>query len=120
MSHLALALRASDQSRNGLRYHDPTFDVNRRSPNKGWTSTLQAFKPPAVIHLLVSKMGKGGHSKGGGHHPSPNDQRSNSLNPNNPASAASQVNRGVQLNPNNPEYKGPATKVSAESEDSDD
>ena len=35
-----------------------------------------------------------------------NDNRSNSMNPNNPAYQASQDNRSDQLNPNNPEYEG--------------
>ena len=43
-----------------------------------------------------------GRGKGGS---SPNDQRSNSLNPNNPAFAASQANRAVQLNPTSPAYR---------------
>ncbi|MFX1298623.1 MAG: hypothetical protein ACFFD2_27660, partial [Promethearchaeota archaeon] len=34
-----------------------------------------------------------------------NDDRSNSMNPNNPAYQASLDNRSNQLNPNNPEYK---------------
>lgn len=34
------------------------------------------------------------------HRPSPNDQRSNALNPNNPAHKASQDDRSRQLNPN--------------------
>ena len=34
-----------------------------------------------------------------------NDDRSNSMNPNNPAYDASQDNRSNQLNPNNSEYK---------------
>ncbi len=42
-------------------------------------------------------MGKGGKS--------PNDDRSDSMNPNNPAYKASVDNRADQLNPNNPEYK---------------
>lgn len=37
---------------------------------------------------------------------SSNDQRSNSMNPNNPVYQASINNRADQLNPNNPEYKG--------------
>ena len=45
-------------------------------------------------------MGKG--SKGG---QSRNDQRSNSMNPNNSAHVASQGNRAVQLNPTSPAYK---------------
>ncbi|WP_175817896.1 hypothetical protein [Burkholderia diffusa] len=35
----------------------------------------------------------------------PNDDRSDSLNPNNPASKAATENRANQLNPNHPEYK---------------
>ncbi|MBN1803500.1 MAG: hypothetical protein JW891_18465 [Candidatus Lokiarchaeota archaeon] len=36
---------------------------------------------------------------------SSNDDRSDSMNPNNPAYQASVDNRSNQLNPNNPEYK---------------
>jgi hypothetical protein len=36
----------------------------------------------------------------------PNDDRSDSKNPNNPASKAAHDNRSNQLNSNNPEYKG--------------
>lgn len=36
---------------------------------------------------------------------SPNDKRSNSLNPNNPAYWASVENKANQLNPNNEEFK---------------
>lgn len=35
---------------------------------------------------------------------SPNDDRSDSMNPNNPSSQASQDNRSNQMNPNNPRY----------------
>ena len=35
-----------------------------------------------------------------------NDDRSNSMNPNNSAYQASEDNRSDQLNPNNSEYKG--------------
>jgi len=35
-----------------------------------------------------------------------NDDRSNSMNPNNPAYQASTDNRSNQLNPNHSEYKG--------------
>ena len=45
-------------------------------------------------------MGRGG---GGGR--SPNDDRSDSKNPNNPVYWASVENRADQLNPNNPSYK---------------
>ena len=45
-------------------------------------------------------MGKG---RGGR---SSNDDRSDSMNPNNPAYQDSEDNRSDQLNPNNPEYKG--------------
>lgn len=37
---------------------------------------------------------------------SSNDQRSNSLNPNNPSYEASHDNQSNQLNPSNEEYKG--------------
>ena len=37
--------------------------------------------------------------------PSPNDQRSNSLNPNNSANRAAGTNRSNQLNPNNAAYR---------------
>lgn len=37
---------------------------------------------------------------------SSNDDKSNSMNPNNPAYQAAMDNRSNQLNPNNPEYKG--------------
>ncbi len=45
-------------------------------------------------------MGKGGKSRYS------NDNRSDSMNPNNPSYQASTDNRSDQLNPNNPEYKG--------------
>lgn len=41
--------------------------------------------------------------------PSPNDQRANTLNPNNPAHRAAQNNRANQLNPNNPAYHAART-----------
>ena len=47
-------------------------------------------------------MGKGG-GRGGR---TANDDRSDSMNPNNPACQDSLDNRSDQLNPNNPEYKG--------------
>jgi len=47
-------------------------------------------------------MGKGG----GGHGYSPNDDRSNSMNPNNDAYQASMDNHSDQLNPNNDIYEG--------------
>jgi hypothetical protein len=41
-----------------------------------------------------------------GHHHSPNDDRSNSMNPNNAAYHAAMDNHSDQLNPNNAEFKG--------------
>ncbi len=38
--------------------------------------------------------------------PSPNDQRSNTMNPNNPAHKATRDNRANQLNPNHAPTKG--------------
>jgi len=40
-----------------------------------------------------------------------NDDRSNSMNPNNSAYQASHDNRSDQLNPNNSEYKGDSEDV---------
>jgi hypothetical protein len=45
-------------------------------------------------------------SGNGGGSNSPNNNRSNSLNPNNHAFVASVGNRAVQLNPNNERYQG--------------
>jgi len=47
----------------------------------------------------------------GHHHHSPNDDRSISKNPNNPAYNAAVINRDDQLNPNNPEFKGDTKKA---------
>jgi hypothetical protein len=58
-------------------------------------------------HIRVSLMGRGGRGgRSSGRGRTPNDDRSDSLNPNNPAYQASMDNRADQLNPNNPEYKG--------------
>ncbi|MCP3142920.1 hypothetical protein [Pyxidicoccus xibeiensis] len=43
-------------------------------------------------------------SKDSGKTPSPNDQRSNTKNPNNPAQKSAQENRSNQMNPNNPRH----------------
>ncbi len=56
-------------------------------------------------------MGKGG--KGGR---SPNDQRSDALNPNNPAFKAGSDNRSNQLNPNNPASKASRTSATESNE----
>lgn len=42
--------------------------------------------------------------------PTPNDQRSNVKNPNNPAHQSNQDNRANQLNPNHQPTKGQPTK----------
>ncbi len=47
-------------------------------------------------------MGKGSSGGGGGR--SPNDQRSDAMNPNNPAHQDAADNRSDQMNPNNPAY----------------
>ena len=49
-------------------------------------------------------MEKGGDYMGKGK--SSNDDKSDSMNPNNPSYKASVDSRSNQLNPNNPEYKG--------------
>ena len=45
-----------------------------------------------------------------GKNKSPNDNRSNSKNPNNPTSKATRDNRSNQLNPNNPKFQGKSRK----------
>lgn len=49
-----------------------------------------------------------------GHHHSPNDDRSNSMNPNNAAHHAATDNHVNQLNPNNAEFKGNTKKAETE------
>lgn len=48
-----------------------------------------------------------------------NDDRSDSLNPNNDAYKSSQDNRSNQLNPNNPRYQGGQPAEDEDSEDDD-
>ena len=57
-------------------------------------------------------MGKKGKSD------SPNENRSNAMNPNNPAYKASMDNRTNQLNPNHPEYKDESKEVLDKKKDS--
>jgi len=45
-----------------------------------------------------------------GKNKSPNDNRSNSKNPNNPANKSAKDNRSNQLNPNNPRSQGKSKK----------
>jgi len=45
-----------------------------------------------------------------GKNKSPNDNRSNSKNPNNPANKSAKDNRSDQLNPNNPKSQGKSRK----------
>jgi len=62
-----------------------------------------------ILNILKQYSLEGGDvmGKGGGHGGrSSNDDRSDSMNPNNSADQDSQDNRSDQLNPNNPEYKG--------------
>ncbi len=54
----------------------------------------------------MTKGGKGGRS--------PNDQRSDALNPNNPASKAGADNRANQLNPDTPVYQSSRGKGAKE------
>jgi hypothetical protein len=80
---------------------------------------VHSFKPQAVGPWLVNLMGKGGRGHGG-HHPSPNDQRSNAKNPTSHEYAAAVDNRSAQLNPTSPEYKGPAPSKDNDQGSSDD
>ena len=60
----------------------------------------------------VESMSKGKGSR--------NDQRSNSLNPNNRAHAASETNRAEQLNPTSPAYKSSRGEPKSDEESSDE
>ena len=65
----------------------------------------QRTEIPILLGKEVTPMGKGGHGgRGGGRGPSPNDQRSNVMNPNNPAHQDAADNRSDQMNPNNPAH----------------
>ena len=55
-------------------------------------------------------MSKSKNGKGQGNEPTPNDQRSNALNPNSAASKAGRDNRSNQMNPNNPAHPSNAQK----------
>jgi hypothetical protein len=80
-------------------------DGHMRIPLERWKVQLICNLQVTLIGQFVSlfhgvTMGRGGKGR------SPNDDRSDSMNPNNPAYDASQDNTADQLNPNNPEYKG--------------
>lgn len=56
-------------------------------------------------------MGKGAKGR------TPNDQRSDALNPNSPAFKAGSDNRGNQLNPNSPPYRSSREKPKADEDE---
>ena len=70
---------------------------NSREPD---AAVVEAKVPPA--RLTASGGGAATRPNRG---PSPNDQRSNTLNSNNPASRATASNRANQMNPNNPSFR---------------
>ncbi len=67
-------------------------------------------EPLPVQQETEASYDEGGHPLGGGNgspvssSPSPNDQRSDVMNPNNPSHHAASDNRSNQMNPNNPAY----------------
>lgn len=80
------------------------IDGNDREPSKEINgSTSQSDRGGDVIG-----KGKGGRS--------PNDQRADALNPNNPEHADAQDNRADQLNPNNEAYRSSRDKNEEEEE----
>lgn len=75
------------------------------APAQQDTSAADAAKAAGVVSSGAGGDGGGGYSGGGRDAgPSPNDQRSNVMNPNNPAYHESANNRSNQMNPNNPAH----------------
>ena len=70
----------------------------------GWVSEYRLLTPPAPDPEPVDTSASSGGGPGHGGS-SANDDRSNTLNPNNPAHRAAQDNRANQLNPNSQAYR---------------
>ena len=74
-----------------------------RALRVGWVAVeIERTSPRHQTGGAVSPSG--GTSSGSDGGPSPNDQRSNVMNPNNPEYQSAIDNRSNQLNPNNPAY----------------
>jgi len=83
------------------RSHNVKLDIGDK--HDSWTYLFVLGKPYVEFPENIIKM----HTRSRGAHSS-NDDRSNSLNPNNSAWAAGANNTSNQLNPNHPEFKGTA------------
>ena len=78
------------------------FPIGYVSEFKKVEPTSETSDSMEVQHTMSDGYSFVGKSKPG---PSPNDQRSNTLNSNNPARSAAANNRSNQMNPNNPAYR---------------
>lgn len=83
------------------RSHNVKLDIGDK--HDSWTYLFVLGKPYVEFPEYIIKF----HTRSRGAH-SPNDDRSNSLNPNNLVWAAGVCNTSNQLNPNHPEFKGNA------------
>ena len=95
------------------KWHNGIFNLSMdvRASHKGYRwlpPDPSAGGPPPEPKPAEANLGGSGGSTfrlGGRSDPSRNDQRSNVMNPNNPASSAATNNRNNQMNPNNPAYR---------------
>ena len=78
--------------------HDTESKVMETAPNSRELYADESDTPAT---------GGGGLGASSGQSPSPNDQRSKALNPNNPTHQSAANNRSNQMNPNNPAYRSP-------------
>jgi hypothetical protein len=94
-----------------LRIVDPASPAEKAKTKRLMETTISGFEEANTEKVAVSKNpihhedsedDDGGNGSGGGR--SPNDDRSDAMNPNNPAYHAAADNRSNQMNPNNPAY----------------
>ncbi len=84
-----------------------TFELSCRACSRALSVEWGAVEsePTGVGHQTGGAVSQAGGTWGGSDPgPSPNDQRSNVMNPNNPQYQSAIDNRANQLNPNNPAY----------------
>ena len=91
--------RAKSQLERGeIRVHEPESSDSNTAED---TTTASSQSPAA--ESSGGSWGRSSRARSGA--TSPNDQRSNTLNPNNSAARAAASNRSNQMNPNNPVHR---------------